>query len=67
MKEPEPAPRRTRAHDTRQQHNIVTNLDHSVHHWAPPDERCVCVCVCVFVRACVRCVLCCAVLCCAVV
>ena len=39
VKEPEAAPRRTRPLDTRQQHNIVTNLDHSEHHFAPPEER----------------------------
>ena len=37
--EPEPAPRRTKPVDSRQQFNIVSNLDHSIHHYAPPDER----------------------------
>jgi hypothetical protein len=37
--EPEPAPRRTKIADSRQQFNIVSNLDHSIHHYAPPEER----------------------------
>jgi hypothetical protein len=39
VKEPEPEPRRTRAMDTRAKYNIVSNLDYSQHHFAPPDER----------------------------
>ena len=37
--EPAPAPRRTKVADTRQQFNILSNLDFSEHHHAPPGER----------------------------
>ena len=39
VQEPAPAPRRTKQADRRLQYNIVSNLDHSIHHYAPPEER----------------------------
>ena len=39
VQEPPPKPRYTRTTDTKVQYNILSNLDFTQHHWAPPEKR----------------------------